>query len=459
VVKEITPGYIIERHVQNWDVVLFNRQPSLHRMSIMAHKVRVTPWRTFTMNTPVCPPYNADFDGDEMNLHVLQTEEARAEAELLMSVQNHIRSPRFGGPIIGCVEDHISGNYMLTRDSTEMPREAAFKLLSEIGLEPDLPQKKMISGKEIFSRILPKDLNMSFIAQAGMKVVIENGMLKEGVIDKKAIGRESGKLLDRMERDYGPEEARKFIDRVSSLGIKFMEYTGFTVGLDDVEPSPETMEKIRAELAAGETAAQEMIKQYHAGTIEILPGRNAFSSFESQMLKHLSNVTDAVGKIIAGSVVENNAIVMARSGARGSITHLSQLAGCVGQERVLGERIKRGYRGRTLPHFLVGDLSPVAHGFVANAFKRGLTPFEFFFDSLSGREGLMDKSLRTRHSGYLERRLMNAMQDLKVEYDGTVRDNRKIIIQFMPGEDGVDPSKSDWGKIDVKGIVASVAAS
>ena len=110
----------------------------------------------------------------------------------------------------------------------------------------------------------------------------------------------------------------------------------------------------------------------------------------------------------------------------------------------------RGYRGRTLPHFVIGDLSPNAHGFVADAFKRGLTPFEFFFDALSGRGGLMDKSLRTRHSGYLERRLMNAMQDLKVEYDGTVRDNRKVIVQFRPGEDGLDPSKIDWGKLDVK---------
>jgi len=459
VVKEITPGYVIERHLQNGDIVLFNRQPSLHRMSIMAHKVRVTPWRTFTMNTPVCPPYNADFDGDEMNLHVLQTEEARAEAELLMSVQYHIRSPRFGGPIIGCEHDHVSGNYILTRDGTELPRETAFKLLAEVGLDTDLPQKKMISGKEIFSRLLPKDLNITFNSQAGPKVVIENGVLKEGVIDKKAIGREQGKLIDRIEREYGSAEAHKFIDRVSAMGIKYFEIAGFTVGLDDIEPSPATMEKIKTELANGETKAQELIKQYREGTIEILPGRTANSSFESHMLKHLSNVTDAVGKIVSANVVENNAVVMARSGARGSLTHLSQLAGCVGQERVLGERIKRGYRGRTLPHFLIGDLSPMAHGFVANAFKRGLTPFEFFFDSLSGREGLMDKSLRTRHSGYLERRLMNAMQDLKVEYDGTVRDNRKVVIQFIPGEDNIDPAKSDWGKIDVKGIAASVAAS
>jgi len=457
IAKEIAPGYVVERHVQNGDIVLFNRQPSLHRMSIMAHKVRVTPWRTFTLNTSVCPPYNADFDGDEMNLHVLQTEEARAEAELLMSVQYHIRSPRFGGPIIGCEHDHVSGTYLLTKDDTELPREVAFRLLAEIGIEPELPKKKMISGKEIFSKLLPKDLNIEFKAQAGMKVVIERGILKEGVIDKKAIGREAGKLIDVIEREYGSEAAHKFIDRVSLLGIKFLEISGFTVGLDDIELTPSVMEKVKAELASGEENANKLIEAYRKGTIEILPGRDAYGSFESHMLKHLANVTDAIGKIIAAGIKENCAVVMARSGARGSLTHIAQLTGCVGQERVLGERIQRGYRGRTLSHFEVGDLSPAAHGFVASAFKRGLNPFEFFFDALSGREGLMDKSLRTRHSGYLERRLMNALQDLKIEYDGTVRDNRKIIVQFVPGEDKIDPSKSDWGKLDVMGIVASIA--
>ena len=138
------------------------------------------------------------------------------------------------------------------------------------------------------------------------------------------------------------------------------------------------------------------------------------------------------------------------------MTHITQLSAVVGQARVLGERIQRGYRGRTLPHFAVGDLSPAAHGFIFNSFKSGLSPFEFFFDAVSGRESLMDKSLRTRHSGYLERRLMNALQDLKIEYDMTIRDNRNVIIQFVPGEDCIDPAKSDWGTLDVRSIVQSV---
>jgi len=452
VTKELAPGYIIERHMQNGDVVLFNRQPSLHRMSIMAHRVRVTPWRTFTMNLAVTPPYNADFDGDEMNLHVLQTEEARAEAAMLMSAEKHIRSPRFGGPIIGCEHDHVSGCYVLTRKDTEMPREQALRLLSEIGIESRLPNKKTVSGKEVFSSLIPKDLSMQFKANSEEEgdVVIENGVLKSGIVDKKAIGRESGKLLDKIERDYGSEVARKFIDKVSMLGIKFLDMRGFTVGLDDVDISKPTADKIKWNLDKGQADAEELIKRFEKGDIEVLPGRDLKGSFEAHMLRLLANVTDAVGKAVVEGLQFNDVIAMARSGARGSLTHISQLTGCVGQELVLGERVHRGYRGRTLPHFVIGDLSPNAHGFVADAFKRGLTPFEFFFDALSGRGGLMDKSLRTRHSGYLERRLMNAMQDLKVEYDGTVRDNRKVIVQFRPGEDGLDPSKIDWGKLDVK---------
>jgi DNA-directed RNA polymerase subunit A' len=162
IIKEMVPGYIVERHLQNGDVVLFNRQPSLHRMSIMAHKVRVTPWRTFTLNLCSCTPYNADFDGDEMNLHVLQTEEAQAEAKLLMEVQNHIRSPRFGGPIVGGTEDHMSGTYVLTRNKTVLSREDAFKLLSDCGIFANLPDKKNFTGKEIFSHLLPKNHHIEY---------------------------------------------------------------------------------------------------------------------------------------------------------------------------------------------------------------------------------------------------------------------------------------------------------
>ncbi|MBU5575107.1 MAG: DNA-directed RNA polymerase subunit A' [Candidatus Aenigmatarchaeota archaeon] len=457
IAKEIAPGYIVHRHLQNGDIVLFNRQPSLHRVSMMAHRVRVTPWRTFTLNICTCPPYNADFDGDEMNLHVLQNEEARAEAALLMAVPKHIRSPRYGGPLIGAEHDHVSGLYSLTKDGTEVSRETALQLLFEIGVEVELPNKNKFTGKEIFSYLLPKDLNIEFKSKSGVKTVIKNGKLIEGVIDANAIGREKGKIIDILEKEYGTEEVHKFIDRVSKLGIKWLEKLGFTIGLDDFEiVSKENEEKINSIIENGKKEVEKLIEIYKKGELECLPGRTAKETVEVRIMQIVSGIINSVRKVIEDSGVfekENCAIMIAKSGARGSLLHLIQIAGAVGQEQSLGERIHRGYTGRTLSHFKENDLSLDAHGFVGSSFKTGLKPYEFFFDAVSGRGSLMDKSLRTRHSGYLERRLMNALQDLKVEYDGTIRDNRKIIVQFNFGEDGIDPSKSNWGTIDIKSIV------
>ncbi len=470
IASEIDVGYVVERHLQDGDIVLFNRQPSLHRMSIMAHHARITPWRTFTLNLSVCAPYNADFDGDEMNLHVLQTEEARAEAIMLMEVQRHIRSPRFGGPIIGCSQDHISGTYMLTRKTTKLSREEVFQIMSEIGADVEVPDKKTFTGKEVFSLILPKGLNMEFKAKAcrGCRackktsceydayVSIKNGQLKTGLIDKKAIGGEHGKIIDVIEKTYGTEVVHRFIDKVGLLGIKYLLKTGFTFGLDDIDISEHSVNEIKEKVNELKKDVSVVISDAEKGKVELIPGRNARESVETHIMRILSKSMDAAESVISKELVENCAVVMARSGARGGIAHLVQMAGLVGQEKVLGERIHRGYFNRTLSHFRQDELSPEAHGFVTNSYKSGLNVFEFFFNSMSGRENLMDKSLKTKHSGYLERRLMNALQDLRVEYDMTVRDNRGVIIQFKPGEDGIDPAKSEWGMLDVRTIIQNM---
>ncbi|GAG91141.1 unnamed protein product, partial [marine sediment metagenome] len=173
IAETLVPGYIVERHLNNGDLVLFNRQPSLHRMSIMAHEVKIMDGRTFRLNLTICPPYNADFDGDEMNLHVPQSEEARTEAELLLKVQEHMLSPRFGGPIIGGIQDFISTVYQFTSKDSVYNIKDTLKLLylgrifdtnpdfSIIDLTPVTtdPEPKY-SGKSIFSALFPKDLNL-----------------------------------------------------------------------------------------------------------------------------------------------------------------------------------------------------------------------------------------------------------------------------------------------------------
>lgn len=466
IAEEIEPGYTVERHIRDGDIAIFNRQPSLHRMSMMAHRIRITPWKTFTLNTSVCAPYNADFDGDEMNLHIPQTEEAQTEAEELMLVEKNIRSPRFGGPLIGCIQDQISGSYILTKKGTVIKKEDAVQLLQNVGIEKEIT-KDFITGKELFSYLLPDDLNVEFKSNAciacdkcdkekcpyDLYVKIENGKLKTGIIDAKAIGREKGIITSVIEKKYGPEKAREFLDRVSKIGVDFLTRYGFTIGLSDVDIPKNAKRKIEKNVKNAEVECNELIKNYEKGKIEQFPGQTLKESLETHILRTLRKVVDEASNIISDTAKENCAVIMARSGARGSMLNLTQLAGCIGQQTIQGKRIQRGYKQRTLPHFKKGELSPRAHGFVPSSFKDGLNPFEFFFDAMNGREGLMDKSLRTRKSGYMERRLVNALQDLRVEYDGTVRDDSGIVVQFTPGEDGIDPAKSEWGTIDVERIV------
>jgi DNA-directed RNA polymerase subunit A' len=449
IIKEITPGYIVERHLQNGDIALFNRQPSLHRMSMMAHHIKVMPGRTFRLNLCVCPPFNADFDGDEMNLHIPQTEEAQVEAECLMSVQKNIRSPRFSGPIIGAFRDQISGLYLLTRGERKFAKEEFTQIIRTVDSEIEIPEKQSMTGKEMFSLFLPKDFSIEFKSKSGEKVVIEKGKLIEGVIDKAGVGAEDGKILDKIEREYGSEVFKRFLFNITKLAIEVLMNIGFSISISDQDITPEATAEIKDIIEKARKEVDELIKQFETGEIRILTGRTKKESLEHGIKLVLNKSLDEVEDVILKHVKENFTLVMAKSGARGSLVNLVQTSAVVGQEMIMGERMERGYHERTFPHFKEGDISLEAKGFVGRGFKNGLTPFEFFFDAINSRESLMDKSLKTRHSGYMERRLVGALQDLKVEYDGTVRDSANRIVQFMPGEDGLDPSKIERVGINV----------
>ena len=479
IANNLAPGYIVERHIRDGDIVIFNRQPSLHRMSIMAHKVKVLPYKTFRLNLCVCPPYNADFDGDEMNLHVPQSEEARAEAAILMLVQEQILSPRYGGPIMGALQDYITGAYMLTRKETLLSKEEVCKLLYAAGYDGPLPPpiirepKEMWSGKQIVSIFLPPDLNFEKKANICNKcdeckkekcpydayVVIRKGKLISGVFDKKIIGAgQPESLLHEIIKKYGSEAAKKFMDQVFKLFLAYIDMHGFTIKMDDQSIPIETREVIKGVLKKTEEDTKEIIRAYKEGELQRLPGRTLEETFEMKMMEVLSNARDTAGKIAAEYLgLDNSAVIMAKTGARGNILNLTQMAAIIGQQSVRGERITRGYNNRTLPHFKWGDIGAAAKGFVYSSYKTGLNPLEFFFHSMGGREGLVDTAVRTSQSGYMQRRLMNALQDLKVEYDGTVRNASGKIIQFIYGEDGVHPAKSYHGKaIDVDKIIKEV---
>jgi DNA-directed RNA polymerase subunit A' len=463
IADSIALGYIVERHLADGDIVIFNRQPSLHRMSIMAHSVRVLPYRTFRLHPAVCPPYNADFDGDEMNLHVPQSEEARAEATLLMRVQDQLISPRYGGPIIGGIRDFITGAFMLTRDGSTLTKDEFANLAMVGGYSGPLPDpgvstkdgQKLYAGRQLFSLFLPDDFNFIITSKwnkaskgEGKDVVIKNGELMSGVIDKASIGAEEpDSVLHRIAKDYGNEAARRFLDSILTMLKTYITHRGFTYGYSDLWLNPETRQEINDIIQKTYEKVYELIQQYNDGTLPLTRGLAAEEALELYVVNELSRARDRAGRTADRAFPdENSGVIMASTGARGSTLNIGQMTAALGQQSIRGKRIQKGYHNRALSHFRPRDTNPDAKGFVKSNYRDGLSPLEFFFHAMGGREGLVDTAVRTQQSGYMQRRLINALEHLKIEYDQTVRDPHGNIVQYVYGEDGIDPAKSDHGE-------------
>ncbi len=473
--KRIEPGWIIERQLKEGDIVLFNRQPSLHRMSMMAHNVRILSGQTFRFNLAVCTPYNADFDGDEMNLHIIQKEEARAEAKIIMRVQEQIMSPRFGGPIIGGIHDHITSMFLLTHLNPRFTYEEAMHMLSYVDTErmpePEIVDgKKYFRGRDIFSVTLPEGLYVRFKSKLCSSakglceyeedikdtyVTIENGRLTSGTIDEASVGPFSGEIINKIFRKFGQEAAAKFIDRMTRLAVGFLSMRGFTTGISDYDIPENAVNRIREISDAAINRIEKLIEAYNSNLIQALPGRSLEETLEIEILSETGKVRDESGKIASAYLgLSNPSVIMARSGARAKMLNISEVAGMVGQQSVRGGRINRGYNQRTLSHFKPGDIGANARGFVKSSYKSGLNPLEYFLHSIGGREGLVDIAVRTSRSGYMQRRLINAFEDLKVDEDGRVQDTIGSVIQLKYGEDGIDPTRSERGElVDIDDII------
>jgi DNA-directed RNA polymerase subunit A' len=429
--ESLSGGYIVERHLKDEDIVIFNRQPSLHRMSIMAHYVRVLPYRTFRLHPAVCPPYNADFDGDEMNLHVPQSEEARAEAALLMRVQDQLISPRYGGPIIGAIRDFITGAFILTQESTVLTKEEFANLALIGGYQGVLPRPKIkkeneqfFTGKQLFSLFLPKNFNFIVTSKwnkaskgEGKDVVIKNGELISGVIDKASIGAEEpDSVLHRIAKDYGNNVAKKFLDSVLIVLKTFLTQHGFSYGYSDLWLADETRTEINTVIQKAYEKVYELINQYNDGSLPLTRGLSPEEALELYVVNELSRARDRAGKTADRAFPDNNSgIIMASTGARGSTLNIGQMTAALGQQSIRGKRINKGYQGRSLPHFKVNDSNPDSKGFVKSNYRDGLSPLEFFFHAMGGREGLVDTAVRTQQSGYMQRRLINALEHMKIE--------------------------------------------
>ncbi len=442
-IDELKPGYIVERHIIDGDIMLFNRQPSLHRLSIMGHYAKVLPYNTLGINPSATLPYNADFDGDEMNIHVLQNEEALAEADMIINIKHNIVSPRHGLPLIGAVQDYISGCAILTDKNTIVDKATVEFLLSAIGIPAPLKKEKY-SGREVFSMLLPDDLNFESQSTTykitnddDSYVRIKNGKLTTGVIDSATIGKENGSLLQFLFVRYGPDITSRFIDQFSKLSLIVLLKNGMSISMSDFDLPDAAYTKISEVVKDGIDAANDIIKEQDP-------------LLEPKMVSLTNKLKVRVRNVISAFIESknNNVEAMMNTGAKGSMTNLIPMVGLVGQQLLRDVRISNGFEGRLTSHSKKGDNGLMARGFITSNYKKGLNPVEYFLHAASSREGLMDNVIRTPISGYMQRRLSSALQDLKVKNDLSVRLGNKII-QFKYGEDGIDVSASDKGELKI----------
>lgn len=453
IVAELAPGYVIERQLQDGDVVIFNRQPSLHRPSMLAHIAKVLPGRTFRMNDAVAPPYNADYDGDEMNLHVPQTEEAKIECELLMKVENHLLSPKSGDPLIYGNLDQISGAFILTSCEASFDREQAAWLAAQAGVKkiPTAGKDGKIPGKELFSLVLPEEFSLTFInglhkkrgepldnIPADALVIIEDGKLKQGAIDQKSLQIITRQIVHTL----GTKAACDFINKSTRMSLSAITIKGLTSGISDVTITPATRQQVKDQLDQVFEKIRELSDKYKKGELERMPGKTLRQTLEALIMEKFGTARELCGRIVEKNLTETANYFMVKTGAKGSMINITQMSGCLGQAAVRGQLISRSYRTRPNPYFQPGEFSPQSLGFITSSFHDGLTPAEYFFHAMSGRDSLVDKGINPSKSGYMQRRLITALIDVVLQEDKTVRDSTKTIIQFAYGEDGIDPAKA-----------------
>lgn len=470
IAKTLQIGDVVERHLEDGDIILFNRQPSLHKLSIMSHYVKVRPWRTFRFNECVCGPYNADFDGDEMNIHVPQTEEARTEAINLMGVKNNLCTPKNGEPIISATQDFITAAYLLSTKENFFDRKTFAHLcmyMVDGKTQIDIPPPAVIkpqalwTGKQIFSVLMrpnkdsPVKVNLDakcrdFRPKPGMAndmceydgwLVIRNSEVMCGMMDKTTVG--SGKkdcIFYSILRDFGPDHAVAAMNRLAKLSARYLTNRGFSIGISDVYPSKSLEDQKRDLVNNAYAECDKLIALFKSGKLEKATGCNLEETLENKISGILSGVRAKAGKFCIDTLNKwNSPLIMAKSGSKGSNINVAQMITLVGQQMISGARVADGFQDRTLPHFPKNARQPPSKGFVKNSFFGGLTPTEFLFHAISGREGLVDTAVKTAETGYMSRRLMKSLEDLSTQYDNTVRNSSGGIVQFQFGADNLDP--------------------
>ena len=441
-------GDIVHRHMMDGDVVLFNRQPSLHRMSMMGHIVKVMKnGDTFRMNVADTKPYNADFDGDEMNMRMPQNVLAETELRHLAAIPYQIISPGSSSPIVGIYQDSLLGSYRFTRPNIKFTQREAMNLLMcyKYVNTKALREGPKISSFDILSQIMSpltlqyknglfddgEDFNTS-----NNVLEIRNGKYIRGQIDKSVVMSGTKGILHRSFNDFGNKACSDFIDNLQNIVTEYMKTSAYSVGISDLIADETTKQRVIQAITKQKMEVQSIIDKVHLGIFDNKTSKSNKEEFEMRVNQILDKAMNESGKIARNSLSQYNRFLMiVKSGSKGSMTNITQMITGLGQQNVDGRRIPYGFDNRTLPHYNKYDDGPGARGFVENSYISGLTAPELFFHAMGGRVGLIDTAVKTSQTGYIQRRLIKGLEDLKVEYDMTVRNNKGKIVEFAYGDD------------------------
>jgi DNA-directed RNA polymerase II subunit RPB1 len=390
----------------------------------------------------------------EMNMHMPQDIESESELMNLAATPWQIISPQNNKTIIGIFQDSLLGSYRFTRSDINFnPRQAMNLLMNydkvDVAKLNEIGDK--ISSFDMISQILPpmtiQYKTNSYKDTEDYKtsnnvVEIENGKYKRGQIDKGVLAEGGKGLLQRVCNDFGNMKGAEFVDSLQGIITEYMKSSAYSVGVSDLIADKKTNDAINEAITNKKKEVNDLIDKTHLGIFENKTGKTDEEEFETQINNILNQASSDSGKIGLNSLSKDNRfVIMVKSGSKGSSENISQMISCLGQQNVDGKRIPYGFEDRTLPHFNKYDDSPGARGFVENSFISGLTPEELFFHAMGGRVGLIDTAVKTSQTGYIQRRLVKGLEDIKVEYDMTVRNNKRKIIQFAYGEDGFDTVK------------------
>lgn len=378
----------------------------------------------------------------EMNLHMPQDPESEAELKNLAAVPYNIISPANNSSIIGIYQDSMLGSYLFSKENVRFtPRDAMnllmkFNGINEDKLLADASKEVGVSNYDILSQIMPP------LTMKVKSVEIQNGKYVSGQMDKGVLGGRSKGLLQRICNDFGNMASAKFVDDLQNIVTEYMKSAGFSCGISDLISNQTTNDEIVKVITNKKTEVKNLIDQVQIGVFENNTGKTNVEEFETQVNSILNQATSEAGKIGLKNLSQGNRFVtMVQAGSKGSDLNISFMISCLGQQNVDGKRIPYGFEHRTLPHFTKYDDSPGARGFVESSYINGLSPQELFMHAMGGRVGLIDTAVKTSSTGYIQRRLIKGLEDLKVEYDMTIRTNKNKIVQFHYGDDGIDTTK------------------